>query len=178
VIKEGEQHELRASGGERYLLFDKDGGRNASLMFQPLFPGSTNWKVKINARGGSLVLCAVPELKIPTTMILEGLLALGNGPYGVLLDWVVDILESNGWRLGPPSLPSHYHFAFDLGTVSSAYPELLVGVPVLGRGQEELDLVLWCDSSHGVPELETTESGIAMDLFTLLSLGGRSKEGA
>jgi hypothetical protein len=168
LIKEGEQHELRSSGGERYFLFDKDGGRNASLTFPTLTPGSSSGRVKINAHGASLVLSAVPELRIYAPSVLECLLALGNGPYGLLLDWVVDLFTSNGWRLGPPSLSSHYHFAFDLEMVSSICPELLKGVPFLGRGQEENDLILWCDRSHGCPEIETTDPDVALELLTIL----------
>jgi len=168
VIKEGEQHELRTAEGSSLPLFNKKGGRDASLLIPEAIIGYTGGLIKVSARGASLVLSAVPELRIPAPTVLEGLLALGNGPYGLVLDWVEDLFTSNGWRLGHPSLPSHYHFAFDLETVSSICPELLEGVPVLGRGQEENDLVLWCDSSHGTPEVETVGPGIALDLFAAL----------
>ncbi len=166
---------MRTAEGSSLPLFNKKGGRDASLPIPDAIIGRPGGLIKVSARGASLMLSAAPELRIPAPSVLEVLLALGNGPYGLLIDWVVDLFNNNGWRLGPPSLPSHYHFAFDLEGVCSICSELLEGVPVLGRGQEENDLVLWCDSSHGVPELETTDSGIALDLFALLSSTSREK---
>lgn len=177
VDKEGEQHALRTAEGTSLPFFNMKGGREATLPIPDAIVGYSGGLVKVSARGAPLVLSAVPELRIPAPSVLEDLQANENGPYGLLLEWVVDLLNSNGWRLGPPSLPSHYHYAFDLGVVSSLCPELLEGVLVLSRGQEENDLILWCDSSHGVPELETTDSGIALDLFSLLSSTSRNKGG-
>jgi len=174
VFKEGEQHSLRTNEGNSLPLFNKKGGRDASLPIPDAIIGRPGGLVKVSARGASLMLSAAPEMRIPAPSVLEGLLALGNGPYGFLLDWVVDLFTSNGWRLGPPSLPSHYHFAFDLEAVSSICSELLEGVPVLGRGQEESDLVLWCDSSHGCLELETSVIGTALDIFSLLTVAQQS----
>lgn len=175
VIKEGEQHLLRTVEGTSLPFFNKKGCRDASLPIPAAAVGYTGGHIKVSARGASLVLSAVPELRVPALSVLEGLQGNGNGPYGLLLDWVVDLLSRNGWRLGPLFLPSHYHYAFDLGAVGSLCPELLEGVPVLSGGQEENDLIIWCDSSHGVPELETTDSGIALDLFALLSSISRDK---
>ncbi len=169
VDKAGEQHVLRTAEGKSLPLFDKKGGHQATLSIPSATVGYSGGLIKVSARGASLVLSAVPELRIPALSVLKGLQGFENGPYGPLLDWVVDLLSSNGWRLGPSSLPSHYHYAFDLGAVSSLCSELLEGVPVLERGQEENDLILWCDSSHGTPEIETTDAGLALDIFAVLN---------
>jgi hypothetical protein len=168
VIKEGEQHELRTAEGDRLPLFPKRGGREASLQVPAHVLGYSGGMIKLNARGGPLLISAVPELRVLNPSILGVLLERENGPYGPLLDWLANLFTLNGWRLGSPSLPDHYHLAFDLGPVRSSCPELLRGVPFLERGQEEADLILWCDSSHGTPEIETTDPGLALDLFTLL----------
>jgi len=175
VIKEGEQHSLRTIEGTSLPLFGKKGCRDATLPIPAATVGYSGGLIKVSARGASLMLSAVPELRIPTPSVLEDFLGNGNGPYGLLLDWVMDLLNGNGWRLGPLSLPSHYHYAFDLKALSSLCPELLESIPVLERGQEESNLILWCDSSHGVPELETSDSGIASDLFALLRSTNRDK---
>lgn len=170
VIKEGEQHELRTAEGDRLPLFPKRGGREASLQVPAHVLGYSGGTIKLSARGGSLLLSAVPELRVSSPSILEVLMEQGNGPYSPLLDWLADLFNRNGWRLGHPSLPDHYHLAFDLGPVRSSCPELLRGVTFLERGQEEADLIMWCDSSHGSPELETTDPGLALDLFTILHI--------
>lgn len=170
VIKEGEQHELRTAEGDRLPLFSKRGGREASLPVPSRIPGCPKGTVKIYAHGGSLVISGVPNLCLPTPSTLEAVLGHENGPYAPLLEWLGDLLTSNGWRLGPPVLPSHYHLAFEIGPVLSSCPEILGGVSVLERGTEESSLIVWQDRSHGTPELETTDPGLALDLFTILKI--------
>lgn len=125
-----------------------------------------------SSRGGcssSLIISSLPELRLSHPRVLEAALGRTGGPYSPILDWIKNLLVFNGWTVGKlTSSPNHYHFAFELESVRTSCPELLQGVSFLERGQEEANLILWQDRSHGTPELETTEPGIALDIFSIL----------
>jgi len=126
-----------------------------------------------HSRERSILLVSPPEMHL-------GLVDLQTTPF-LPFHGVVDYVERllcryAGWRLGQPEWDGRVHYAFLLDAVDHVDPDLQVGLPLLQRGTEEERLVLYCDNSHGHPEIETTDRRIAVDIMAILEarLRGRA----
>ena len=92
-------------------------------------------------------------------------------PFQGILDYLAKLLSKHaGWVLSEPYWDGKLHFAFLEEAVQQLSPDLLNGITKLKRGQEEEDLLIYKDNSHGCPELETTVLRVAVDILAMLTV--------
>lgn len=91
-----------------------------------------------------------------------------DDPFRYSVEYILSILKENDWRFSDWENNQPLHYAFDERTVKICYPALWQNVPSLSDVSSKDDTILYRDRSHGKPELETTDRGLAIEIATLL----------
>jgi len=89
-------------------------------------------------------------------------------------DHILSLLsESGGWRFFGYTQLQEVHYAFPKDAFKYIIPELTRCVPSLGRGDNEVDLIIFTDQSVPGGEFETTDRGVAIDLLAMVTVEQR-----
>ncbi|MHC1679931.1 MAG: hypothetical protein AB9860_01605 [Methanomassiliicoccales archaeon] len=100
-----------------------------------------------------------------------------SDPFTWSVEYVLGVLEDNGWIIGDWENTQGIHYGFDRRVVKFYCPALWERVPYIGSPGHHKPENLWTDRSHGTRELETDNLDLAVEIMTLLELRRREIDG-